>query len=203
MTRRLKEEDCAAVAAIDLAARGHVATLAPLGPRFFATLYRAFVRSGRFEAFVDEVDGAVRGFVIGAAVPAAAMKAARAHALVPLGLLVLARCARSPALVPRLVQTLAHLRSPAVGGPELMVISVDPAWQQRGVGARLVAALTEAFARRGVTTYRVAAKARLDGADAFYRRTGFHVVDHFTLYGEEWRMYERRAAYGSGERAQL
>lgn len=199
MTRRLTVRDCATVAAIDMAARGPVATLAPLGPRFFAALYRAFVRSGRFDAFVEEVDGRVRGFVIGATAPADAMRAALVRVLVPLGLLVLARSARHPALVPRLVQTLAHLRSPAVGGAELVVIAVDPACQQRGVGARLVTALTEAFERRGVAAYRVVAKARLHDADAFYRRTGFRVVDDFTLYGEGWRTYERATACDSGE----
>ena len=203
MTRRLVEGDCATIAAIDMAARGHVATLGPLGPRFFAALYRAFVRAGRFEAFVDEVDGRVRGFVIGATAPAKAMRAALVRAAAPLGLLALARSAQYPALIPRLLQTLAHLRSPAVGGPELVVIAVDPAWQHRGVGTRLVAALTEAFERRGVSAYRVVAKASLRDADAFYRRTGFRVVDDFTLYGEGWRMYERALACDSGERTKL
>jgi GNAT superfamily N-acetyltransferase len=201
--RRLTEGDCVTAAAIDLAARGPVATLAPLGPAFFAALYRAFVRTGRFEAFADEVEGAVRGFVIGATAPAGALRAALVRAAIPLGLLVLGRSARRPALVPRLFQTLTHLRSPAVGGPELVVIAVDPAWQHRGVGTRLVAALTEAFERRGVSAYRVAAKAGLRHADAFYRRTGFRVVGDFTLYGEGWRVYERALARSSGERAKL
>jgi GNAT superfamily N-acetyltransferase len=141
--------------------------------------------------------------VIGAAAPAAATRAAVLRAALPLALVTAVRVARHPALVPRLLETVAHLRSPAVGGPELIVIAVDPAWQQRGVGTRLVAALDEAFARRGLRAYRVVAKARLRDADAFYLRTGFRAAGDFTLYGERWRTYERSLAGASSERAQL
>lgn len=194
--RPLRKSDCRRVAEIDLAARAEFATLAPLGVPFFTTLYQAFVRSKQFLAFVYEDAHGIVGFTVGCTDTQRALKRAVMNAFVSLGLWAGIRCLKQPALILRVLGTFRYLWRRRASMPELLVISVDPACQTRGVGTALVGMLNEAFRTQGVRSYHVTVKQSIEGANRFYRRLGFRLADEFVFYGEPWNTYEYRVSPG-------
>ncbi len=190
--RPLLDTDCRRVAEIDLAARGEAATLASLGVSFFTVLYRAFIKSGEFLAFVCEESQEIRGFVLGCTDTRRAIRRALMRACIPLAMSAIGRCVKHPGLIPDLLVTLHYPERSKIAGPELLVIAVDPAHQLRGVGTALTRLLNEVFLAKGFGAYRVSVKQVLVGANRFYHRLGFCLVDQFTLYGEPWNTYEYR-----------
>jgi ribosomal protein S18 acetylase RimI-like enzyme len=198
VVRPLREADCSRIAEIDLAARGEAATLAPLGVPFFKTLYRAFLRSGQFSAFVYEDAHDILGFVLGCTDTRRALRRVVMKAFVPLAIRAGIRCLTRPALIPKVLVTFCYPRLTQPSGPELLVISVDPASQARGVGTALVGVLNKAFRAQGISSYQVTVKQSLEQANRFYRRLEFRLVDQFVFYGEPWNTYEYYLS--SGER---
>lgn len=188
--RPLQEADCRRVAEIDLAARAEAATLAPLGVLFFTTLYRAFVRSGEFSAFVCEDAHDIMGFTLGCTNTRRALTRAVVRGFVPLALRAGIRCVMHPALIPKLLVTFRYPWQRQASGAELLVIAVDPACQARGVGTALAGTLNEAFRAQGISSYQVTVKQSLEGTNRFYRGLGFRLVDQFLFYGEPWNTYE-------------
>ena len=186
--RRLRPEECRAIAELDVTART-TATLGFLGPRFYTRLYRGLLADSEVLAFVALHHERPVGFVIGAVDGPRAMRAALRRQLLPLALIALGSTVRRPA---RAGLLLAALRYPARGvGPELLVISVDPAWQRHGVAKQLVAALDAALSARGIARYRVSTKVETTPAMHFYEALGFTRADDFVLFDERWVVFER------------
>jgi ribosomal protein S18 acetylase RimI-like enzyme len=179
------------VAAIDAAARAG-AVLPRLGVPFLTTLYRALLRTGDAVGFVSEEATHIRGFIVGCRDTPMALRRAMARGLLPLAVKAAARCVAEPSLIPLLFQTLAYPRQSAGGGPELLVISVDPAHHRHGVGKALVEELNRAFIAQGIARYHVTVKASLDDTNAFYRRLRFLPAGEVRMYGEIWNRYEYR-----------
>ncbi len=76
----------------------------------------------------------------------------------------------------RVLETLGHGqvgRRRGRGGPELLSIAVDPAWQGRGAGRMLVAAFLDEVVTRGGGAAHVVVGADNRGAVAFYEQAGF------------------------------
>jgi GNAT superfamily N-acetyltransferase len=107
----------------------------------------------------------------------------------------LARAAsREPRLVGRMLESLRYPRSrngepahPAAAGE--LVIAVRPEYRSNGYATRLIQGLNSAFLRRGVSRYTVSVYASNAGANAFYRKLGFEVVEEFRMYGVTWARY--------------
>lgn len=161
-------------------ARLHVAEidegfLPTLGPRFLAQLYRRVVRSPSSFAFVAERDGAVVGFSAGAEHLG---RLYRSFILRDGLVVVLTTGPRLARAWRRVVET---VRYPArddgdLPSAELIAIAVGREARGRGIGRELVDAVTEEFARRGVSAARVVAGADNEAALALYRACGFRTA---------------------------
>jgi ribosomal protein S18 acetylase RimI-like enzyme len=156
--------------------------LAVLGPDFLARLYRRITRTSGSFLLVADADGRVAGFIAGSPDvralyreflvhdgPAAAIGAAR----------------RLLGGWRRALETLRHGAPGTTGtgrGTELLAVAVDPAWQGRGIGARLVDTfLTRVRADGGRAAYVVVA-ADNTPAVGLYRSAGFTEVGDFELH---------------------
>ncbi len=156
--------------------------LALLGPDFLARLYRRIDRSPESFLLVADAGGRVAGFIAGSAdlralyagfllhdAPGAALGAARR-------LLVGWR---------RALETLRHGVGGAAGtgrGTELLAVAVDPQWQGRGLGARLVEAFLDRVRAEGGRAAYVVVAAANTRAIGLYRRAGFTDVGDFELH---------------------
>jgi ribosomal protein S18 acetylase RimI-like enzyme len=189
VVRPLVPADCYAVADLDVVART-TATLAFLGPRFYAILYRAVLASGGAFGFVAETDRRIAGFVLGAVDGPRALRSALRRALPSLAVTAVAAVLRHPRRVPLLCSALRYPST--THGPELLVISVGAAWQRRGVARALVSALDEAFVARRIDRYRVSTKVETVPAVAFYDALGYVRVGAFDLFAEPWLIFERQ-----------
>jgi len=156
--------------------------LAVLGPGFLARLYRRINRTRGSFLLVVDAEGRVAGFIAGSAdlralyagfllhdSPGAALGAARR-------LVVGWR---------RALETLRHGAGGATGtgrGTELLAVAVDPAWQGRGLGARLVEAFLDRVRSEGGRAAYVVVGADNTRAIGLYRRAGFTEVGDFELH---------------------
>jgi ribosomal protein S18 acetylase RimI-like enzyme len=187
--RPLCAADCDSAAVLDVTART-TATLGFLGAPFHAALYRAVLGGPEAFGLAAEAEGQLVGFVLAADDGPRALRGALRRALLRLAQAAFVACCRRPASVRFLVSA---LRYPATGeGPELLVISVDPAWQRRGVARALVGALDATFTARGIARYRVSTKVRTSPAVRLYEGLGFTRVRTFALFEEPWVVFERR-----------
>jgi len=167
--------------------------LPSLGVRFLIALYRAILDLRLGFGFVAVDAGQVVGFVLASADTSALFRRALLRRGPALAWGLLPALLRRPALIGNLLQTFAYpQREGNVDAPaELVVIAVDAARRNSGVGAALCRALDEDFARRGVARYKVTVNADNAGANRFYRRLGFESAYSFTLYGRQWNLYTR------------
>jgi ribosomal protein S18 acetylase RimI-like enzyme len=68
---------------------------------------------------------------------------------------------------------------------ELLSISVDPDYQQSGIGNQLLKALEEQLLTKGIHTYKVIAGVSLESANKFYFRNKFTLVSQVMIHGNE------------------
>jgi GNAT superfamily N-acetyltransferase len=66
---------------------------------------------------------------------------------------------------------------------ELLLLVVDGRVRRRGIGRQLLGALEDAFAREGVTRYRVAVRSHLASARAFYQSLDFAPEQELAVLG--------------------
>lgn len=87
--------------------------------------------------------------------------------------------------------SLPQLLHPRISGPELQFIAVDPDYQRRGWGKRIVGLLHVQFRRRGITNYWVGTKASDINSNAFYEYLGFNYFGQVSLFGDVLNYYSR------------
>jgi len=74
---------------------------------------------------------------------------------------------------------------PKLPEAELLSISVDPGFQQDGIGSSLLAELEKRLQEKGVQQYKVVAGANLIAANKFYLKHGFHLADEMIIHGKD------------------
>ena len=163
--------DIAAVVALQTAfLDGSIVTR--LGPRFLTPFHAHALAHVSSRAFVAR-DGtaAIVGFALGSVDVEAFNRHVKPRVLGPL--------VRS-LLSPSRIGVLAGLvRMIAEGEPqppipaELLLLVVAPSARRLGVGAALLKAMEDAFARQQIARYRVAVRSHLAAARAFYSARGF------------------------------
>lgn len=68
---------------------------------------------------------------------------------------------------------------------ELLSISVSPQAQKGGIGTQLLLALEMELAKNGIGKYKVVAGEKLEGANKFYLKNGFHLAKQITIHGSD------------------
>lgn len=156
--------------------------LALLGPDFLARLYRRITRSNGSFLLVADADGRVAGFIAGSSDVRSLYREFVVHDG-PAAVFGAAR--RLLGSWRRAVETLRHGAPGTTGtgrGTELLAVAVDPAWQGRRIGARLVDTfLARVHADGGRAAYVVVAADNVR-AVGLYRSVGFTEVGDFELH---------------------
>ncbi len=186
------------------AARLHIAGqpgtfLTALGPGVLAAIYRALPATSAgfgFAAIDDGVgDGeSFLGFVSATTSVGRLFVEIGRSSLGTLLPPLLGQLARHPALIWRSAQTVAYpllVGGDEAGPPpaELLSIMVEANRRSQGIGAQLLAALTNACQERAIALLDVTVDANNKGAQDFYARHGFTQHHDFTLYGRRMAQY--------------
>jgi ribosomal protein S18 acetylase RimI-like enzyme len=178
----------------DAAARLHVSQigegfLARLGTAFLRRLYRRVAQSPDSFLLVAASDDDVVGFVAGSVdLPALYRRFAVRDGVVAAASSVVALARAWPLALETLrygrARTTRSERAGArpSGSAELLAVAVDPAWQGRRVGQRLVEECLAEFARREAESVDVVVGAGNVRAVSLYRRAGFDTVEEFELH---------------------
>jgi ribosomal protein S18 acetylase RimI-like enzyme len=175
--RRGTESD-AAVAAELHASEISEGFLPSLGRPFLTRLYRRIVRSPGSFLLVAYDDGKTVGFIAGSDDVRRLYRSFLLRDGAIATLTSLPRIARSWR---RVLETLRYPggegtdepEQPELPRAELLAVAVAPEAQGRGLGLRLVEALTTEFTRRGVDAVRVVVGSGNDRAIRLYERSGF------------------------------
>ncbi len=152
--------------------------LPSLGPRFLRRLYRRIALDPQSFLLVAGGTRATAGFIAGSVDVGSLYRSFALHDGLVAGAVALPRLVRGwrPAL-----ETQRHgVAGPA--GAELLAVAVDPAWQGRGVGRRLVDAFLDELRRRGVGEANVVVAATNGTAQSLYRSAGFRLEQEFELH---------------------
>jgi ribosomal protein S18 acetylase RimI-like enzyme len=164
--------------------------LPKLGPSFLQSLYRFLIKKEL--VLVYKENDMVLGFVSCALSSQGIMK--RFLVSSPAGVLKIGWAVlKKPALLKPLWETFRapslsvseNKNEPSIPETELLSISVSPQAQQGGIGTKLLAALEKELVNRGITSYKVIAGKKLEGANKFYRKNGFVLVRQITIHGNE------------------
>jgi ribosomal-protein-alanine N-acetyltransferase len=152
-----------------------------LGERFLVHLYRRITTSRHAfaQVAVDEA-GRVEGFAAAATDVAALYREfARRDGL-------RAGAAAAPRLLRHARRALETLRYPArtsdLPEAEILAVAVDPAVAGRGIGRRLVGAVTDELVRRGARGVKVVAGSTNEAAMRLYRGCGFAAAASLALH---------------------
>lgn len=177
-------------------ARLHVASLPGLLGELGAPATRAYytgcVRTPAALGFVDVVDGAVRGFVMGSAHPDTLKREVlRRNPVATVAALALGVLRRPSSMV----WLLRSGRGPDEGSydsqaPELIYLAVDGAHRASGVGKRLLDAFTCAMRETGVPSFQLSVHEENTGAIGFYEAQGFQMTGRYREFGALHRRYK-------------
>lgn len=188
--KALNKTHAAAAAALH---RGGIDTgfLSSLGPTFLTQLYKAIPAcpAGFGYAWV-EPDGQVLGFIACAQSVGALFKQALLRRGVGMAL-PLARFLVRPSVLRRMIHTLRYPSQVDETLPlaEVLSISVSDDARGKGVGKALMQAAFEEFARRGISSVKVAVGADNEVANAFYNRCGFTLAMTREHHGMAMNIY--------------
>lgn len=163
-----------------------------LGPSFLTAFHRAALAHPATRAFVVIDAADVTGF----AVASTDVTAFNAH-VKPRVVWPLAQALVSPRgirLGVGIARSLVEAKPEPYMAAELLLLVVDARLRRRGIGHRLVAALDAAFARDGVSDYRVAVRSQLVAARAFYLALGFRPEQELTVLGHPMTYLTKRVA---------
>jgi ribosomal protein S18 acetylase RimI-like enzyme len=190
----------AAVTALHRQALGGLLTM--LGPRAIAACYRGYLASPGCTAFVAELDGVVRGFVLGSDAPEAMRRDALRANLFEIARGVAYGVLRRPA-------TLRHVFAGVVArasgfdssAPELTYVAVRDVARGAGVGSALVRAFEESLRRRGVTRYELSVEAGNHAARGFYEAHGMRKESSYVEFDRTYHRYEYDVTLETGTKA--
>jgi ribosomal protein S18 acetylase RimI-like enzyme len=143
-----------------------------LGPGFLTRFHACALEHESVRAFVARgPDDSVAGFALASVDVDGFNRYVKPRVLLPLirSLLSPARLGVMRSMVRTVIETGPSPHIPA----ELLLLVVDPSARRRGVGAALLKAIEEAFARVRLPRYRVAVRSHLEAARAFYVALGF------------------------------
>ncbi len=73
--------------------------------------------------------------------------------------------------------------------PEIKYIAVNPKYQGKGVGTKLVNRLNIEFRKSSINQYKVGTKANSIGSNNFYQKLGFSYYDTKTFFGDKFNFY--------------
>lgn len=108
---------------------------------------------------------------------------------------------RSSATTQHAVENCERVRS------EILTVAVDPSFQRKGVGRKLIEAFEEDLARWNITGYyRVATNIAEENSNSFYRRVGFipcHQVKHNQLTLQVYLKPVQEVLHSSREESQV
>jgi GNAT superfamily N-acetyltransferase len=192
VVRPMTPEDIAAVAELQMAfLDGSIVT--QLGPRFLTALHQAALGHPSTRAFVaSEADGAIGGFAVASLDVAAFNRHVKRRVFAPLVQTLLTP--RGLPLIWRFAQSLIEPEPEPYMPAELLLLTVDSRHRRRGIGQRLLSAAEQAFARDGVSRYRVAVRSQLAVARAFYLATGFEAEQELLVLGQPMAYLTKRVA---------
>lgn len=190
MIRPLRVEDAQRIAGIDLAAR-RADVLPAMGCVFLTTLYSTLLSRPGVFGLLAEDDRQPNGFLIGCLDTGRAMRETIHRAWLPLTVYTLGSCLKRPAQLLRVMDAVRYPRKSAVAGPELLVLSVAPACQRRGIGTQLLQAFHDALRVQGFSRYHVTVNATNTSANLFYQHHRFTLRTQLQMYRQLWNLYER------------
>jgi GNAT superfamily N-acetyltransferase len=152
-----------------------------LGRRFLSELYHSIIMDPAGIAFVYK-ENTIHGFVAGTSQPAGFYRRLLRHRLLRFGWAALMPILNRPVIIPRLLRAI-NMPSQAEKGEKcgiLMSIAVDPAYQGKGVGKKLVSAFLEETHRWGLEYVDLTTDAvNNKSANSFYQSIGFKLVRTF------------------------
>jgi ribosomal protein S18 acetylase RimI-like enzyme len=164
-----------------------------LGPRFLRLYYESIVAYPEATGYVYVRDGRLIGFVCGVVLPSRFYRYLLRTRWWRFALTALGAAIRKPSIVPRLARAWLYPKQTArrEDTGTLTSIAVEPAMQNRGIGAELLAAFLEDMRGRGAKSVDLTTDSRgNDKVNAFYRRLGFRCERTFvTPEGREMNEY--------------
>jgi ribosomal protein S18 acetylase RimI-like enzyme len=190
--RPMTAADIAPVVALQLAfLDGSIVT--QLGHGFLSAFHHAALGHPSSRAFVaDGPKGAIGGFALASLDVAAFNRYVKRRVARPLLRALLTP--RGAPLIWRFAQSVIEPEPEPYMPAELLLLTVDSRHRRRGIGQRLVEAVERAFARDGVTRYRVAVRSQLAVARAFYLATGFESEQEVLVLGRPMTYLTKRVA---------
>ena len=166
--------------------------LAKLGAGFLHQMYGYLI--DREIVFVVMVGDRPAGFVSASVNPSGMMKRFvlnRPLCLLRIGLSVLKR----PVLFKGVMETACAPSRPDDAGmdaeaesgvmAELLSIAIDDEHHRKGFASKLLTAMEGELKSRGVDCYKVVAGDKLDGANRFYRNSGFRLAGQIAIHGND------------------
>jgi ribosomal protein S18 acetylase RimI-like enzyme len=154
-----------------------------LGADFLELLYH-FYTTGRTEvALAGELGGRIIGTVIGTTQPLGFYARLAKYHFVPFAYACVRPLIQRPRIFPRLVRALLYRGDAprfSASGALLASICVDPAFQGRGLGRKLLAAFeSEMWKRRAEFVYLITDRENNHATVSFYERLGWTVESEF------------------------
>ncbi|MBI3494204.1 MAG: GNAT family N-acetyltransferase [Acidobacteria bacterium] len=164
-----------------------------LGKPFLAAFHHAALGHPSTRAFVaTDADGKLGGFAVASVDVAAFNSHTKRRVLWPLVQALLTP--RGMRLMWRFARSLVEPDPEPYMPAELLLLVVDARYRRRGLGQQLLAAIEQAFARDGVSRYRVAVRSQLAVARAFYLATGFEAEQELFVLGRPMTYLIKRVA---------
>lgn len=179
--RNLTEADLDDVVSIHLDTfKGFFLSL--LGGKFLNTLYKSFIYDKNSICLVSELDGEVRGFVIGNIKPENLFSKMLKRRGIILFFHSLKALVENPKIVSKKLFFALSYRGEAPSGyksPALLSsIGVDPSGKNQGIGSHLIMAFCwEAFIKGSDVVYLTTDKLKNNSVNSFYLKNGFNVLD--------------------------
>jgi ribosomal protein S18 acetylase RimI-like enzyme len=188
----MNTHDAATIAQIHSSSLPHT-FLARLGCGFLTTLYRAMLDDPHTIVIVNEMNGAVRGFI---AVTTESDTFFR-RILCKRGGQLLYRMGvqsiRHPSLIKNAFQTVLYGKESKVARApsELLAIAMQDSYRGKGRGRQLLLYALKELRARKIRNLKVMVGADNAGANAFYMKNGFQFAKSIVLYGEKRNIYTR------------
>ncbi|MBN2635777.1 MAG: GNAT family N-acetyltransferase [Prolixibacteraceae bacterium] len=164
--------------------------LTRLGISFLNSLYRFLIKKELVIVYKEH--NKIKGFVSCARSSEGLMKRffiSSPTRIIKLGVAII----KYPKLIKSLLETFrapnqsksSHEENIVIPETELLSISVAPSAQQGGIGSQLLNALEEELKTRDITSYKVVAGEKLQGANKFYKKHGFVLAKQITIHGDD------------------